>query len=316
MNLIKYRYWYFLISLLVIVPGLIFFILHWIQNPQEGPLKLGIDFTGGALLEVRFEGTRPPIATVQEIYNTFSTPEEEIASPIVQPLGEDAYAIRSKAMREETKAKIVSELETRSGAKVTVLNFTSISPAIGAEVTRAAIVAVLMATVAIMLYIWYAFRQIEHAFRYGVAAILALLHDVLVVLGVEAILGHFLGWQADALFLTATLTVIGFSVHDSIVVFDRVRENARKYRNVDYETLVNHSILQTLDRSLNTQLTVMFTLLALVLFGGESIRHFVTILLIGIFSGTYSSIFNAAPILVVWENREWRNWFRRQTAAG
>ncbi len=316
MNLIKYRYWYFLISLLVIVPGLIFFILHWIQNPQEGPLKLGIDFTGGALLEVHFEGTRPPIATVQEIYNAFSTPEEEIASPVVQPLGEDAYAIRSKAMRDETKAKIVSELETRSGAKVTVLNFTSISPAIGAEVTRAAIVAVLMATVAIMLYIWYAFRQIEHAFRYGVAAILALLHDVLVVLGVEAILGYFLGWQADALFLTATLTVIGFSVHDSIVVFDRVRENARKYRNIDYETLVNHSILQTLDRSLNTQLTVMFTLLALVLFGGESIRHFVTILLIGIFSGTYSSIFNAAPILVVWENREWRNWFRRQTAIG
>jgi preprotein translocase subunit SecF len=316
MNLIKYRYWYFLISLLVIVPGLVFLLLHWVQNPQEGPLKLGIDFTGGALLEVRFDGTRPPIAAVQEIYNALSTPEEEIASPLVQPLGENAYAIRSKAMSDETKARIVSELEARSGGKVTVLNFTSISPAIGAEVTRAAIIAVLMATIAIMLYIWYAFRQVEHAFRYGVAAILALFHDVFVVLGVEAILGYSLGWQADALFLTATLTVIGFSVHDSIVVFDRVRENARKYRSMDYETLVNSSILQTMDRSLNTQLTVMFTLLALVLFGGESIRHFVTILLIGIFSGTYSSIFNAAPILVVWENREWRNWFRRQTVAG
>ncbi len=313
MNLIKYRYWYFLISLLVIVPGLVFLILHWVQNPQEGPLKLGIDFTGGALLEVRFDSTRPPIATVQAIYNALSTPEEEIASPIVQPLGEDAYAIRSKAMSDETKARIVSELEAQSGSKVTVLNFTSISPAIGAEVTRAAIIAVLMATIAIMLYIWYAFRQVENAFRYGVAAILALFHDVFVVLGVEAILGYFLGWQADALFLTATLTVIGFSVHDSIVVFDRIRENARKYRSMDYETLVNSSILQTLDRSLNTQLTVMFTLLALVLFGGESIRHFVTILLIGIFSGTYSSIFNAAPILVVWENREWRSWFHKQT---
>lgn len=314
MNLIKYRYWYFLISLLVIIPGLFFLILHWVQNPQEGPLKLGIDFTGGALLEVRFDGQRPSIEVVQEIYNAFSTPEEAIANPLVQPLGEDAYAIRSKAMSDETRAKIVTELEARSGAKVTVLNFTSVSPVIGQEVTRAAIVAVIMASVAIMLYIWFAFRQVEHAFRYGTAAILALLHDVFVVLGVEAMLGYFLGWEADALFLTATLTVIGFSVHDSIVVFDRIRENARIYRRLEYETLVNHSILQTLDRSINTQLTVMFTLLALALFGGASIRHFVIILLIGIFSGTYSSIFNAAPILVVWKNREWRNWFRKGQA--
>jgi preprotein translocase subunit SecF len=139
-----------------------------------------------------------------------------------------------------------------------------------------------------------------------------MLHDVLVVLGVEAMFGFFLGWEADALFLTALLTVIGFSVHDTIVVFDRVRENSSIYRRVEYETLVNHSIVQTLDRSITTQLTVMFTLTALALFGGESIRHFVIILLIGIFSGTYSSIFNAAPILVVWENREWRNWFGRK----
>jgi preprotein translocase subunit SecF len=142
-----------------------------------------------------------------------------------------------------------------------------------------------------------------------------MLHDVLVVIGVEAILAYFLGWEADALFLTALLTVIGFSVHDTIVVFDRIRENSHIYRRIDYETLVNHSIVQTLDRSINTQLTVMFTLFALVLFGGESIRHFVTILLVGIFSGTYSSIFNAAPLLVVWENREWKNWFRRPNQA-
>jgi len=138
-----------------------------------------------------------------------------------------------------------------------------------------------------------------------------MLHDVFVVLGVEAMLGYFLGWEADALFLTALLTVIGFSVHDTIVVFDRIRENSHVYRRLNYETLVNHSIVQTLDRSINTQLTVMFTLFALALFGGESIRHFVIILLVGIFSGTYSSIFNAAPILVVWENHEWTNWFRR-----
>nr|BAL53451.1 preprotein translocase subunit SecF [uncultured Chloroflexota bacterium]BAL55892.1 preprotein translocase subunit SecF [uncultured Chloroflexota bacterium] len=315
MNLIRYRYWYFLMSLLVIIPGLFFLVLHWTQHPQEGPLKLGIDFTGGALLEVRFDGQRPSIKVVQDVYEAFSTPEEAISNPLVQPLGEEAFAIRSKAMSDETKAKIVAELEARSGAKVTILNFTSVSPVIGQEVTRAAVVAVMMASVAIMLYIWFAFRQVQHAFRYGTAAILALLHDVFVVLGVEAILGYFLGWEADALFLTATLTVIGFSVHDTIVVFDRIRENARLYRRVDYERLVNHSIIQTLDRSINTQLTVIFTLLALALFGGDSIRHFVIILLIGIFSGTYSSIFNAAPILVVWENREWRNWFHRNQPA-
>jgi preprotein translocase subunit SecF len=148
-----------------------------------------------------------------------------------------------------------------------------------------------------------------------VAAIIAMLHDVAVVIGVEAIFGHFLGWEVDTLFLTALLTVVGFSVHDSIVVFDRIRENQQRYRRLDFETLVNHSIVQTLDRSINTQLTVMLMLLALLLFGGVTTRHFVAILLIGVFSGTYSSIFNAAPILVVWENREWRSWFQRKASS-
>ena len=206
-------------------------------------------------------------------------------------------------------------MATRFGSKVTVLNFTSVSASVGAEVTNAAGIAILLAALAILIYIWIAFRKVEHSARYGTAAVIAMLHDVLVVLGVEAILGYFLGWEADALFLTAVLTVIGFSVHDTIVVFDRVRENSGIYRRLDYETLVNHSIVQTLDRSLATQLTVMFTLFSLVLFGGETIRHFVIILLVGIFSGTYSSIFNAAPILVVWQNREWNNWFRRKSEA-
>jgi preprotein translocase subunit SecF len=152
---------------------------------------------------------------------------------------------------------------------------------------------------------------VPNAFRYGVSAIIAMIHDILVVVGTEALLGHFLHWEADALFLTALLTVIGFSVHDTIVVYDRIRENANIYRRIPYETLVNHSIVQTLVRSINTQLTVLITLLALSLFGGATIRHFVVILLIGVFSGTYSSIFNAASILVVWENKEWKHWFRR-----
>lgn len=311
MNIIKNRYLYFAISLLVIIPGLIFLGIHWAQNPMEGPLSLGIDFTGGSLLEVQFaSGTQPTIDAVKALYNDFATSTLQIKDPVVQLLGTDSISVRSKAMDDATKGLIVAEMETRFGTKVTVLNFTSVSPSVGQEVARAAAGAVGLAALAILAYIWFAFRSIQHAFRYGTAAVIAMLHDVLVVVGVEAILGVTLGWQVDSLFLTALLTVIGFSVHDTIVVFDRIRENLGIYRRVDFETVVNHSVVQTLDRSINTQLTVMFTLFALVLFGGESIRHFVIILLVGVFSGTYSSIFNASPILVVWENREWNKWFK------
>ena len=312
MNIIKNRYWYFFVSLVVIIPGLFFLGMHWVQNPQEGPLPLGIDFRGGSLLEVQFEGARPTSDQIKTLYTEFSTAAQPISDPIVQPLGDNAYSIRSKTMDDGTKGLIVAEMTKRFGSTVTVLNFTSVSASVGQEVARAAGFAILAAAAAILIYIYFAFQGVEHPFRYGTAAILAMLHDVLVVLGVEAMLGFFLGWEADALFLTALLTVIGFSVHDTIVVFDRIRENSHIYRRLDYETLVNHSIVQTLDRSISTQLTVMFTLTALVLFGGDTIRHFVLILLIGIFSGTYSSIFNASPILVVWENREWRTWFKKK----
>ncbi len=315
MNIIKNRYLYFLISLLVIIPGIIFMALHWTQT-GEGPLTLGIDFKGGALLEVQFAGTRPSVADVTAIYNQLSTPKQPIADPVVQPLGDTSYSIRSAEMDDALKSKVVAALQQKSGSTVTILNFTSVSPSIGAEVTRAAGFAIILAGIFILFYIWFAFRGVEHSFRYGTAAVIAMFHDVFVVMGVEAMLGYFLHWEADALFLTALLTVIGFSVHDTIVVFDRIRENANIYRRVDYEKVVNHSVVQTLDRSINTQLTVMFTLFALVLFGGETIRHFVIILLIGIFSGSYSSIFNASAILVVWQNREWRTWFKpRETPA-
>ncbi|MGE5377827.1 MAG: protein translocase subunit SecF [Bacteroidota bacterium] len=304
MNIIKNRYFYFLLSLLIIIPGMIFLILNWTSTGKA--LPLGIDFSGGSLLEVKFAATRPTPEQVQTAFQKYA-PD---ANPIIQPLGEDSYSIRSKAIDDATKGKIVTELETVAGNAVTVLAFSSVSASVGAEVTKAAGFAILLAAAAILGYIWFAFRGVSHAGRYGTAAIIAMFHDVLVVIGVEAILAYFLGWEIDAMFLTALLTVIGFSVHDTIVVFDRIRENSTVYRRVDYETLVNHSIVQTLVRSINTQLTVMFTLFALVLFGGESIRHFVIILLVGILSGTYSSIFNAAPILVVWENREWRTWFK------
>jgi preprotein translocase subunit SecF len=304
MNIIKYRYLFFGISLLVIIPGLIALIM-W-------GLPTGIDFTGGSLLDVRLVNTAnmPTINEISDIYGEYSTADNGIANPLVQPVGTDGFSIRSKQMDEATKTAIIDAIKSRYSTEVVILNFTNISPAIGQEVALRAAGAVALAAIGILLYISFAFRGVSHSFRYGTAAIIAMLHDVLVVLGIEALLGHFLGWQADALFLTALLTVIGFSVHDTIVVFDRIRENSHVYRKLNYEMLVNHSIVQTLDRSINTQLTVMITLFSLILFGGESIRHFVMILLVGVFSGTYSSIFNASPILVVWENKEWRNWFR------
>jgi len=307
MNIIKYRYLYFGISLLVIIPGILA-LIFW-------GLPLGIDFTGGSLLEIQFASGQPPAITdVAALYNEMSSPSLDISNPVVQPVGSDSISIRSKEINDSLKSQIVQALKDRfgGGQDVTILNFTQVSAVIGKEIAVRAVGAVALAALAILLYITYAFRGVQHAFRYGTAAIIAMLHDVLVVVGVEAIIGHFLGWQADSLFLTALLTVIGFSVHDTIVVFDRIRENSNLYRRVDYETIVNHSIVQTLDRSINTQLTVMITLLALALFGGASIRHFVVILIIGIFSGTYSSIFNAPPILTVWENKEWRQWFHRK----
>jgi len=156
---------------------------------------------------------------------------------------------------------------------------------------------------------------VQNAFRYGVSAILAMLHDVALIFSITAIGGKFFGWEIDSLFLTALLTVIGFSMQDSIVVFDRIRENSNILRRLEFETLVNHSIVQTLQRSINTQLmTVEFLLLALAMFGGITLREFSIVLLVGLLSGTYSSIFVAAPILVVWENQEWKTWFRRKEA--
>ncbi len=297
MDIVGKRYLYFGISLLVIIPGLIALAL-W-------GLPLAIDFTGGSLLEVHFAGQAPPPGEIVALYQKFG-----IGDATVQSVSGNDAIIRSKNMDEATMNKLVKTMEERFHTKVEVVQFSNVGPSVGEEVARRAAGAVAFSAIAILLYITWAFRGVPHAVRYGTAAIIAMLHDVAVTVGIEAILGHFLHWEADAMFLTALLTIIGFSVHDSIVVFDRIRENSRRYRRLPYETLVNHSIVQTLDRSINTQLTVMLTLLTLALFGGVTTRHFVIILLVGIFSGTYSSIFNAAPILIVWENREWRCWLR------
>lgn len=294
------RYIFFAISLLIIIPGMIVLGI-W-------KLPLAIDFTGGSLIEVKFESGNPPQpADVVLLYNKLGITDVQ-----AQTSGENTMLIRSSEISEELRGQIVGTLEKEFSDTITVLRFDTVGPTIGQEVTARAGLAVTVAALAVILYIWFAFRGVQHAFRYGLCAIIAMIHDVAVVFSLATLGGHFLGWQIDSLFLTALLTVIGFSVQDKIVVFDRIRENSASLKKLPFEKLVNHSIVQTLQRSINTQLmTVEFLLLALALFGGVTLREFAVILLVGLFSGTYSSIFIAASVLVLWENREWRNWFGR-----
>jgi preprotein translocase subunit SecF len=300
MNILGRRYLFFLISLLIIIPGLLLAIF-W-------GLNLSVDFTGGTMLEFQFEsGESPPPAEIIVIYDKFNIEDVQVTTT-----GVNTIVARSTFIDDETRAAIIQEIEDSFQEQVSVLRFDSVGPTIGREVAIRAIIAVSVAALIVVIYITYAFRGIPHAFRYGVCAIIAMMHDIAIVISLVAIGGILWGWQVDALFLTALLTVMGFSVQDKIVVFDRIRENTNIYRRLPFETLVNHSIIQTLQRSINTQLmTVEFMLLALALFGGITLREFAVILLVGLFSGTYSSIFIAAPVLVVWENQEWHTWFGR-----
>jgi len=295
-SIVEKRQWYFLFSALLIIPGLVAMIYSFAMFGS--PVKLGIDFTGGSLLELRFEQPVPP-AAVRQVFV-----DHDFSGSTVQTTSdEQMILIRSKPMTSETKDEIVSALEAQYGA-VEELRFESVGPAIGAEVTRTAVIAVTVAALFILAFIVFAFRKVPSAVRYGVCAIAAMIHDILVTVGLFAIACLVLNWEADALFLTALLTVVGFSVQDTIVVFDRVRENIPKRRGESYETTVNRSLLETIHRSLATQLNAIFVLIALLLFGGATMKQFVAVLLVGLLSGTYSSIFNAAPLLVVWETRK------------
>ncbi len=299
-NILGKRYLFFAISLVLILPGLIIIALHG--------LPLAIDFTGGSMLEVSFtSGAAPQPAQVVDLYNKLGLTDVQ-----VQTTNQNNLLIRSAFMDETKRLEVLSAMQNQFNSPVEVISSDSVGPTIGKEVTSRAAMAVAVAAIAVIIYITFAFRGIAHAFRYGVCAIIAMMHDFLVVLSLSAIGGYFFGWQVDSLFLTALLTVIGFSVQDKIVVFDRIRENSSIYRKLPFETLANHSIIQTLQRSINTQLmTSEFMLLALALIGGVTLREFAIILLVGLFMGTYSSIFVAAPVLVLWENKEWRTWFRR-----
>lgn len=314
LNVVKNRYLWFLISLVLIVPGLLFLLIFG--------LRTGIDFAGGTAWQVLIPNPAQPVtsADLRRIYEAgnFEGNVTAQVSP-ADAQGRVFASIRTPVVAEGSsqRADVDAALKTAyPGASI--VEFDTVGATVSAESRTQAFVAVVAASIAILIYLTIAFRKSPHPARYGVATILAMLHDVLLVIGVASILGQVIGLEVDALFLTALLTVISFSVLDKIVVFDRVRENLMHRRTgQSFEEVVNLSIIQTLARSINTQLTSFLTLLALLFFGGATIRDFILILMIGLISATYSSIFTAAQILVVWENgwgRDWRRLRRRNAA--
>ncbi len=301
MAVFQNRIWFLIISMVMIIPGIIFLII-------SGGLKTGIDFTGGSSMQVQFSDN-----VSQEGLRT-KLEAEGYVNAVVQGMGENVYFLRIVMVDEESKSNLLKSLEeSLSPSGVQLLSFDTVSPLVAAEIVRAAILAVIAAAVGIFLYLWWAFRNVPSPIRYGFAAIVALMHDVLIVIGVFALLGYLWEIEVNSMFLIAVLTIIGYSVNDTIVVFDRLRENIILYPNRKFENNVSVSIFETLGRSLNTSFTLLFTLLALILFGGQTIREFLWVLLIGVIVGTYSSIGVATQVLVVWEKGLIRKIFRRDT---
>lgn len=296
MRFIKYSKIFFLISAILVLPG--------IYSLARYGLRLSIDFTGGSLIELQLPKIEGDQSTVLREIATASG----LDVSTVQSSSDATYLLRTKPASTETKDKFITALKEKlTGAEVVDKRFETVGPTVGAELTQKSIIAIAISSALIIVYMAWAFRHIPKEYspwKFGASAVIALLHDALVVLGLFSLFGHYFQVEIDALFVTAILTVIGFSVHDTIVVFDRVRENLPKMTNSTLEEVMDYSLAETLVRSLNTSFTVLLTLSALLLFGGETIRWFVVALLIGIASGTYSSIFNAAPILVLWEKRK------------
>ncbi len=295
MNLIKYTKYYLLISLVILVPGVISLFVYG--------LNLAVDFSGGSVIEYSFSKDIENPDEVETKLNEIFT-EKKVEVDEITVVGSSRVLVRTKPLdvhiNEEIKTEVVSKLEGSSQ-----VSFETVGPAVGKETTNRSLLAVLVASIGILLYIAYSFRNVPKpysSFKFGITAIIAMLHDVFVILGIFSILGHFFNVEIDALFITALLTIIGFSVHDTIVVFDRIRENLNKLpHSMKFSEIVNYSLVETLNRSLATSVTVLITLSALFLLGGETIKYFTLALIIGIASGTYSSIFNASPLLVLWE---------------
>ena len=264
-------------------------------------LRLGIDFTGGSLLEISYSQDRPALTIMEE-----SLAEFELESLKVQPAGDLEYILRFEEIDETTHQAVLSKLQTEDSGLIEN-RFEAIGPSIGTELKTKAIQSIVIVLLFIVIYIAYAFRKVSKAvasWKYGISAIIALVHDILIITGIFAILGYFFRVEIDSLFVTALLTILGFSIHDTIVTFDRTRENLIKNQDESFDDIVNISVNQTIIRSLNTSITTLFVLLAIYIFGGETIKNFVLALILGVIIGTYSSIFIASPLLSMWNRQK------------
>ena len=293
LKIIQNRYIYFIFSGILIVTSVIL-LLVW-------GLKLGIDFTGGTLVELNFNA-RPDTHEVQAFLKNDDLKLDEVK---IQPSGDNELIIRTRTLSEDEHQKILADLKGKYNESSIVENrFESIGPIIGEELKSKAVTAIIIVLITIILYVAYTFRKVSKpvaSWKYGVAAIVALVHDVLVVIGVFVILGHFYNVEVGILFVTALLTVLGYSVNDTIVVFDRIRENLIYRPKETFIETVNHSVNETILRSVNTSLTTLLVLLAVYFFGGVTIKNFILALIVGTLAGTYSSIFIASPLLVWWQ---------------
>jgi preprotein translocase subunit SecF len=298
-DFVAWRRWFYLLSIAIVVPGIISLAL-------PGGLRPGIDFTSGTLIVLRFAGD------VEQEAVRRSLAEVDHDEAIVQRANDGTFLIRTRPLRQVTdettdgseasseRTAVLDHLRAGLG-EVEVLSLDQVSPVVAEEIVQYSVLAVGAACLGILVYLWWAFRRVPRPIRYGACAVIALLHDAIALLGIFSLLGRFTSVELDAMFITAMLTTIGFSVHDTIVVFDRVRENIVRHLGEPFSDIVNHSLIQTLGRSINTSVTTLLTLVALYIFGGSTIQNFVLAILIGIALGTYSSIFNASLLLYSWE---------------
>ncbi len=289
-NIIGKRYWFFLIS------GML--ILISIVSLATVGLKSGIEFSSGSVLQIKFS---TPVDYAQFKQAIFDLGYQ---GAIVQIVGENEFLIRTHEIGEDEKTQLETALTSEFG-EMTEAQFYSVTPLVATETTRDAIIAVIVAMVGILLYVTWAFRRMPNSFRWGTCSVIALLHDALVTLGIFSVFGALLGWEINLMFITGILTVIGYSVNNTIVVFDRIRENEIKGVSNTFENIVNISQGETMGRSLNASITTLITSLALLLFVGASIQNFAIILIIGIIVGTFDSVLVAPGLLVAWDRGEW-----------
>ena len=285
------RSWFYFISAIMLIASIIFLAIFGL-NP-------GVDFAGGTSLTLEFNSPVEQSQLRQELAKL------GYDKTTIQKTGEDSFLVRLEEITPEERDKLKDDLEASLSSQITIVDYYSVSPTVGAETGRNAGIAVAIASVAMLFYIVWAFRRMPRPFRWGACAVIALLHNVLIVIGIFSLLGWLVGVEIDAIFITGLLAVVGYSINNTVVVYDRVRENVSKGISSDFAQTVNCSILETLARCLNTSFTTIFVVLALFLFGGATIHYFVLVLLLGIIIGTYTSLCIAGELLVTWKRGEW-----------